>query len=101
MGDYVHGPYWYGWSKVAPHECGVYFLLQDGLIQYIGRSRDILRRLRTHSHAPRIRSGEFTVEVHLVDFEESVRLEREWIGLIGPPLNDNYVLRNRKWREAR
>jgi hypothetical protein len=110
MGYYSHGPYWYGWKDLAiPRECGVYFLLRDGLIQYIGRSKNMWLRIHSHSYAKKIRSGEFTVECYPVPFDESVRLEREWIAMIDPPLNYDYVskearhihvVRKRERREA-
>lgn len=118
------GAYWRGWSKVAPHASGVYFLVRDGIIVYIGRSKDILTRLRCHQFSAQIRSGEFSVDVHLAAPEESAKLEREWIQMLDPELNDEFVskesrerlrksngshqkpyrrslLRNRKWYAAK
>lgn len=98
--EYVHGPYWYGWKNVAPHASGVYFLLRDGIIVYIGRSADIRTRLTAHQYASLIRSGDVSVEFYLASVEESAKLEKELIQLVEPEFNDDYVSKETRHRRA-
>lgn len=72
---------WLDWKELG----GVYKLIYEGEVVYVGRSRNIANRLRDHRKARRFRFTE--VVVCLCDEIRAEKLERETIHLHQPRHN--------------
>lgn len=66
---------------------GVYFLIRNGQIVYVGQSKNVLSRMI--GHVDKAFSSVRMVEVQ--DTAERLALEKELIGALNPPLNINGV----------
>lgn len=80
-------------SVVAPKErknkIGLYFLYQDNKLMYIGKSKDINKRLYQHSYNSHVDlQGEYDVKIIIIGNEKDTELaERVYISMLKPPLN--------------
>lgn len=71
-------------SELPPDGPGLYFLIADETIIYVGSSLWPSRRVWSHVHAGK----EFDCEVYLaVEDADLIRLERLYIGLLTPRHN--------------
>lgn len=64
--------------------CGVYFLIKDRRVDYVGQSLDVEDRLREHRQAGKAFDSYFWVACHAKDLR---RLETAYIRLLDPPGN--------------
>lgn len=74
----------------APNTQGLYFLYQDNELKYIGRTKDIKRRLYQHAYFSHIDGLIGTYDVKVIEVENEVDLEIMeiiFIKLLKPPLN--------------
>lgn len=72
---------------------GLYFLYQDNILKYIGKSKNIKKRLYQHSYCSHIEGlkGEYDVKTIKVDNEVDLEImERVYIKLLHPPLNIDF-----------
>ena len=85
---YVHGPYWYGWSKLdLPTKSGVYFLCEGQKVAYVGQTINFLIRMRSHYLASKIRKGLLTVKCFPMPIETARALESYLILELQPAFN--------------
>lgn len=73
---------------------GLYFLYQNHKLMYIGKSKDINKRLYQHSHNSHIEGleGTYDVKIILIGNEKDTELaERVYISMLKPPLNKEFV----------
>lgn len=73
---------------------GLYFLYQNHKLMYIGKSKDINKRLYQHSHNSHIEGleGTYDVKIILIGNEKDTELaERVYISILKPPLNKEFV----------
>lgn len=68
---------------------GLYFLYQDNKLMYIGKSKDINKRLCQHSYNSHVDlQGEYDVKIIIIGNEKDTELaERVYISMLKPPLN--------------
>lgn len=76
-------------AEGAGPQPGVYFLLtQEGAVQYVGQSENVLNRVAAHTAA----KGFARVRMLVVEnYDERMELERHFIRLMKPPLNIQLV----------
>lgn len=75
-------------SDCPPEGCGLYFLIRDGDIVYIGSSTYPSKRVWVHQHGPEKNFTEFVFLA--VEEERLIETERHWIGTICPVHNKQY-----------
>lgn len=76
-------------------QCGIYFLIQDDEIVYIGQSVHIPNRLKTHQGGEKVFNKVFFVECSGNDLDE---LEKHYIRSFTPKLNKKLYRTSRAWR---
>jgi predicted GIY-YIG superfamily endonuclease len=69
---------------------GVYFLLDDDKIVYVGISADILRRIKQHKDMGKIFNNVKYIPVQ--NYTEAVKLEHNLINLYKPQYNKNTTM---------
>lgn len=80
-----------------PHKdklIGLYFLYQNHKLMYIGKSKDINKRLYQHSYNSHIEGLEGTYDVKIIEIgnEKDTELaERVYISMLKPPLNKEFI----------
>lgn len=76
-------------SKERKNKIGLYFLYQDNKLMYIGKSKDINKRLYQHSYNSHVDlQGEYDVKIIEIGNEKDTELaERVYISMLKPPLN--------------
>lgn len=74
-------------ARVEPLQivCGVYFLIERNKVVYVGQSTDVFVRVRRHYKDPKKLFDKWAYIV--VDPDELIRVEREYIDLFQPYLN--------------
>lgn len=75
--------------KERKNKIGLYFLYQDNKLMYIGKSKDINKRLYQHSYSSHVDlQGEYDVKIIIIGNEKDTELaERVYISMLKPPLN--------------
>lgn len=77
--------------RPAPEESCVYFLLKDGAVIYVGKSRSLQARIASHQ------SDKDFDRILILACEPSVldEVEQYWIRKLQPPLNSDHTLRRK------
>lgn len=71
-------------NRAIPEDTGVYFIWQDGAVEYVGQSANLRQRLCRH---PRIVKSDQPVSWIVFDSFDRLRAEAFYLWLLWPPLN--------------
>jgi hypothetical protein len=70
-----------------PNVAGVYFVVHESRILYVGKARSLLRRWKTHHRAMQMR-GAYRIYWQEAPLDQVSTLEDEYIAAIRPPWNE-------------
>lgn len=74
--------------------CGIYFLIQDGEVVYVGQSIDVLNRVAEHAAGPKQFDRYYYIEV---EPQHLNTVEADYIVTLGPKYNGCNLPSYEKW----